>query len=112
MSIVKSSIRELDQMLIKLELLILVLHLLVQVLTRGNLYHLIHLQQARDMVVLDWVTRMLEKLIHLMTLGKQALMVEHRAALGVVEDQYQPRWAQNHFTHLSRKTAFIIRAGR
>ena len=56
MSIEKSSIPELDQMLIKLELIILVLYLLAQVLTLISILnrcHLIHLEQARDMVGLD-----------------------------------------------------------
>lgn len=56
MSIGKSSIPELDQTLIKLELIILVLYLLAQVLIRIinlNRCHLIHLEQVRDMVGLD-----------------------------------------------------------
>lgn len=107
MSIGKSSIPELDQTLIKLELIILVLYLLAQVLIRIsnlNRCHLIHLEQVRDMVGLDQVIQMLEKFIHLMILVKEAL--------GAVEDQYQLRWVQNHNSHLTCRTAFITKAGK
>ncbi len=56
MSIGKSFIPELDQTLIKLELIILVLYLLAQVLSLISILnrcHLTHLEQAREMVGLD-----------------------------------------------------------
>ena len=106
-SIGKSFIRGLVQLLSKLGLIILVLHLQGQVLTRIsnlNLCHLTHLEQARDMMDLDLEIQTLEKRIHLIILG--------RKALGVGEDQYQLLWAQNHNTRLRCKTAFITKAGR
>lgn len=106
-SIGKSSIRGLVQMLSKLGLIILVLHLQGQVLTRISilsLCHLILLEQARDMMDLDWEVQTLEKRIHLMIL--------RRKALGEGEDQYQLRWAPNHNNRLRCQTAFITKAGR